>query len=466
MKRKIGKLLSVLDLIMVEETVFSHQIHTHKKDITNLGKAKPSVEASIGVSEKWDAREAGREVAETAIQSLTRPPDFFLLFSTIHYEKYGGFQELLKGVWEVLPKKTPLVGGTVVGFLNNYDVYTRGATALAVSYPNMDVAIGVTHNIKRKPKRSAKQNAKMIEKKLAHSTYKNKFLLNFISGAKVMKIPGQGYRKVIDSGLSSRFVTIFFGLSQYLLQKGPGREDEFFEEIIKKIPNYSMILGTSVDDYKGIRNYQFFDTTISTDSAVSLGLASDLNVDTYTTHGMKTTNIKFKITKLSRDGHIIQKINDQPAVKTLLKLLDWPEGYLNEKTMFHRILYYPISLHRHGREVPVVMPFILKDAIVTPCLVDKSEVSILTVSGKDLINSIEKNINHFDNIQPEFGLFSTCGTILQTLGYKTDLVRKTILEYFKEKPFIMFFCAGEGSYSPINNIHYANMSFNSAVFGH
>ena len=423
-------------------------------------------EAAVGMSRKWDAREAGREVARDTIEKLSRPPDFFLLFSTIHYEKHGGFQKFLNGVWDVLPKGTPLIGGTVVGFMNNYGCFTRGATALAASYSNMDVAIGFGKNTKRNPKKAAKQNTEMIEKKLALSSYKNKFLLNFVSSAKVMKIPGQGYKKVIDSGLASRFVTIFFGLSQYLFQKGSGREDEFFEEIIKKMPDYSMILGTSVDDYKGIRNYQFFNTTVSTDSVVNLGLTSDLNVDAYTTHGMKTTDIKFKITKLSRDRHIIQKINGQPAVKTLLELLDWPEGYLNEKTMFHRILYYPICIKRNMRDVPVVMPFILKDAIVTPCQVDKSEVSILTVSGKDLIASMEENINYFDNIKPEFGLFSACGTILQTLGYKTDLIRRTILDYFKEKPFLMFFCAGEGSYSPNNNIHYANMSFNSAIFGH
>ncbi|MCJ7696842.1 MAG: hypothetical protein MUO73_00720, partial [Thermoplasmata archaeon] len=88
------------------------------------------VEAAVGMSRKWDAREAGREVAETAIKKLSEPPSFFLLFSTIHYEKYGGFQEFLNGVWDVMPKETPLVGGTVTGFINNYGCFSRGASAL------------------------------------------------------------------------------------------------------------------------------------------------------------------------------------------------------------------------------------------------------------------------------------------------------------------------------------------------
>ena len=99
-------------------------------------------DAAVGLSRKWDAREAGREVARNTIKKLNAPPSFFLLFSTIHYEKYGGFKEFLKGVWDVLPEGTPLVGGTVTGFMNNHGCYTRGATALAVSYSNMDVAVG------------------------------------------------------------------------------------------------------------------------------------------------------------------------------------------------------------------------------------------------------------------------------------------------------------------------------------
>ena len=423
------------------------------------------VEAAVGMTRKWDAREAGREVARNTIKQLNSPPNFFLLFSTIHYRDHGGFEEFLNGVWDVLPKGTPLIGGTVVGFMNNYGCYTRGASALAVSYPNMDVALGVGKNTKRNPKKAARQCAEMIKKEFSKSKYHNKFLMNFVSGPETMKIPGQGYKKVVDSGFISKFVTLVFGMSQYLLHKGPGREDEFFEEIVKKLPEYHMILGTSMDDYKWINNYQFLNNNILTNSVINLGIATDLELDVYTTHGMKETDIKFEITKLSRDGHIIHKINNKPAVHELYRLLNWPEGFLNEKTMAHTILYYPISLKRHNREVPVVMPTILKDSILTPCIVDKGEVSILTVSGRNLIDAMSENLQFFDGITPEFGIFSSCMTILQTLGYKMNMVREELLDYFNEKPFLLFWCAGEGTYSPNNDITYANMSFNTAVFG-
>jgi hypothetical protein len=424
------------------------------------------VEATVGMSRKWNARDAGREVAETALRTLTRPPDFFLLFSTIHYEKYGGFQEFLHGVWDVLPTGTPLVGGTVTGFINNYGCFSRGASALAVSYPYMDVAVGVGKNTKRTPNQAAKHCAEMIQNSLKDTHYKNKFLLNFISGPVMPSIPGVGQKKYIRSGFVSNFALQTFGLSQTLLQKGLGREDEIFEQTVQQMPDYQMILGTSMDDYKGIRNYQFYNTKVLTNAVVNLGIATDLDLDLCTTHGMKKTNLHFTITKLGAGGHAICKINHKPAVPELLNLLQWPDEFLNEEKMLHTILYYPISLKRHGREVPVVMPMMMKNYIFVPCIIDEGDVSVLTVSGKDLINAVKENLQFFHGIQPEFGLFSTCITILQTLGDKTNMVHNELCRYFKEKAFLLFYGAGEGTYSPTTDITYANMSFNTVVFGH
>ena len=421
--------------------------------------------ASVGMSRKWDAKEAGRQVAENTLEQLTGAPKFFLLFSTIHYIDHGGFEEFLEGVWDVLPSGTPLIGGTVAGFMNNYGSYTRGATALAVSYDHLDVAIGVGKNTKRNPLKAAHQCATMVNDSLKHTSFKNKFLLNFISGPETMKIPGQGYTNIIDSGFMSKFVNLVFGMSQYILQKGPGREDEIFDEITKVLPDHHMILGASFSTYKGGSNYQFFNDTILTNAIVGLGLAADLDLAVRTTHGMRKTNIDFEITKLSRNKHIIQKINGKPAMTELMSKLNWPEGFLNQKTMYNIIPYYPISLRRNGRDVPVVMPGILKDSIITPCVIEKGKVSILTVSGRDLVAAAEDNLTFFKDITPKFGIFSSCLTILQTLGYKTNILRSRIEDFFKDNPFLLIWCAGEGTYSPGSELTYANMSFNTAIFG-
>jgi hypothetical protein len=423
------------------------------------------VDAAVGMSRLWDARKAGREVARQAIKDLKQPPSFFVLFSTIHYKDHGGFEQLLAGVWEVLPEGTPLVGGTVAGFMNNFGCYTHGCTALAVCCEQMDVAVGVGRNTKRNPKRAARQCARMIQSGLQHSKYDNKFLLNFISGPSVLEFLGQGAKKVIDSTWMSKFISLAFGMSQFLFQKGVGREDEIFEEMVKKLPNHFMILGTSFDNYKGLNNFEFFNENVYTNSIVNLGFSTDTDIEVCTTHGMKKTDIHFEITKLSKDRHIIHKINNKPARDELFNLLNWPKGFLNEKTMALTIPYYPISLKIHDREVPIIMPFVLKHSIGTPCIIDEGEVFILRTSGNDLINGIKENLNNFKTINPEFGLCSTCVTVLHTLGYKVEILREQMLKYYGNKPFIAFFCAGEGTYSPNSKLVYANMSFNTFIYG-
>ena len=46
-------------------------------------------EVSVGMSRKWDAREAGREVAENTLKKLNHDPSFFLLFSTINQTRFS-----------------------------------------------------------------------------------------------------------------------------------------------------------------------------------------------------------------------------------------------------------------------------------------------------------------------------------------------------------------------------------------
>ncbi len=416
------------------------------------------------MTRKWDAREAGREVARNTITQLDTPPNFLLLFSTIHYEKYGGFEEFLNGVWDVLPKETCLVGGTVAGFMNNMGSYTRGATALAVSYPNMDISVGIGRNTKRNPKKAAKQVTNIIKNQLRKSNYSNKFLFNLVSGPLVPNIPGVGRKKIIRSKSLSKIAPQAFSFSQYFFQKGFGREDEVFEEIVKELPDFKMILGTSIDDYKGICNYLFLNDKIVTNAVVSLGISTDLNFDTCTTHGMKRTGLSFDITKLSKDKHIIHEINNKPAVSELYKLLNWPDEFLDEKTMLYRILYYPISSKRSGREVPAVMLFIIGESIVTPCMMEKGKVSVLSINGKNLVNAIEDNLNSFSESQPSFCLCSACCSIPQTLGYNVNIVNEYFFKKFNDNPFLLFWCAGEGTYSSSKGLTYSNMSYNTAIF--
>ncbi|KYK23233.1 hypothetical protein AYK24_07795 [Thermoplasmatales archaeon SG8-52-4] len=343
--------------------------------------------------------------------------------------------------------------------------YARGATALGISYRDMDIVVGYGKNTKRNPKKATRNSINMIKEGLSNSKYKNKFLLNLVSGPEIPSMPGLGRKKIIKSGFVSKFAMQAFGISQKLLQKGLGREDEIFEQIANELPDYHIILGALMDDERGLRNYQFLNKDVLTNYTINLGLSMDIDLDVCTTHGMKKTDLNFEITKLNKDKHIIHEINHKPAVPELLRLLDWPEDFLNDKTMYKTILYYPISLKREKREVPIVMPFILKNSIMIPCMIDKGPSSILTMSGNSLVDAMKENLSYFKQINPKFGIGTFCITILETLGNNLNTVREDLLDYFKDKPFLMFVCAGEGTYNPKRSLTYANMSFNTAIFG-
>jgi hypothetical protein len=424
------------------------------------------VDAAVGMSRLWDARKAGREVARQAIKDLKQPPSFFVLFSTIHYKDHGGFEQLLAGVWEVLPKGTPLVGGTVAGFMNNFGCYTHGCTALAVCCEQMDVVVGVGRNTKRNPKRAARQCARMIQSGLQHSKYDNKFLLNFISSSEIPDIPILGRKKIYTKGLSTSLLLRLFGFSQFFLQKGVGRDDEVIENMTKYMPDFFMLGGGTLDDGENLNNFQFFNNKIMKNSIVSIGLKTNINLNVLTTHNMKETGIKFKITKVSRDGRVIHKINNKPALNEILNLLDWPKDFLNEENWYKTTYFFPMGfrININRPEIgPRVIGGIFGQSLATVIRSKDDQGSFLTIDGANLLKTISQNLNSFPK-EPSFGLISSCSTRLITMGNKIYMARNQVLDFFNDSPFIVFYVGGESTYSPKKGLNYVNMSFNSAIF--
>jgi len=424
--------------------------------------------AVIGTTRIWDAKESGKDLAETIMSKSNKCPDFVVLFSTIHYMKYGGLEQFLDGVYEVFPKDVKLVGGTVRGFVNNDGCYARGATALAVSSDEMDVAIGIGHNTKRNPKKAASQCAEDIKRNLSHSNYQNSFLLNIISGAEVPNIPPIGTKKIIKPGAMPKTLMKLFTMSQTTLQMGAARDEEIVEELISLLPNYSMLSGATLDDGPGFQNYQFYNNTVVKNAIVSLGLKTNNDIFVKSTNNMKRTDIEFEITKISKDNRIIHEINGKPALGEFLRLLNWPEEILKEETWLQTTFYFPIggkvSTLSKNNDSAHVIAIILGDSMLITCKLIGSHASVLTIDGKGLFEAIDKNLNNINNnLNPTFGLISSCITRFETLGHKIYDIKDRVNMYMKDNPFIVFYVGGESTYSKNTGLEYSNISFNSAV---
>ncbi len=423
------------------------------------------LKAGVGLSRKWDAREAGREVALSTLEKLDgENPKFFLLFSTIHYEKYGGFQELLNGVWDVLPEGTPLIGGTVAGFMNNYGCYTRGATALAVSYPNMDVAIGVGRNTKRNPQKAARECAMTIKEKLSNSKYKNKFIMDLISSGLVPQIPGVGRTMIIRSKILGKSALQLLNYSEKILQKGVCKQDEVLKEFTKILPDYYLLSGGATDDVTQLRNYQFFDKEVLSNSICALAINTDINITLTTTHGLLETEKKFRISDLDSTRRIIKSIDGKPAISRLFEILNLRKEDLNEQ-IFRKIFFLPIGFKsKNGDLVPTVAGIFLGDYFVVIFQVENEEAVILNLSGQGLLNSIDENIT-MPSERVDMVLISSCAMRLLALGKHTYSVYEKLKDKLGDKPFLLYYVAGEATYSE-RGLKYGNYTFNSAVFSH
>ena len=422
---------------------------------------KSKLEASIGMSRKWDAYKAGQEVARSTIKKLNSPPNFFLLFSTIHLEKHGGFQEFLNGVWNVLPKGTPLIGGTVAGFINSNGSFTRGAVGLAIAYPNMDIATGIGRYTKRNPKRAASKCAEMIKEGLKKSKYENKFLFEIISGPIFPSMPFFGEFRIIKNKYLSYPFALLSQLSTSFFLKGAARETETLKFLSKELKDFYILGGSSMDDCKYVTNYQFYNKKIYKDSVLGLGIQSDMFPMIKSGSGLVTTGKKFVVTKDMCWGHIICSLDGKSAVKKYLNAVCWPETLLDER-VYTKTIYYPLgSITDKKTIIPNVIALFVGDYIVLAHSLPSKELCLLTTSGKKLTEVVDVALS---DIQNNFGLGISCAIRMQTLGDKINIVKDKLKAKFEDN-FLVIYTPGESVCLPDKELcqHYQN-TFNILTF--
>ena len=426
---------------------------------------EPKFEASVGMSRKWDAREAGREVAETAIQKLSSPPDFFLLFSTIHYEKYGGFQEFLNGVWDVLPEGTLLVGGTFSGFANNKGCFTRGATALAVSSDKIQVRAGFGKNIKKSPKKASKNLIHMLKSDTA-STYKNKYIFEFIASGTVPKFTGLGTTRVLRvPKILNKAINPTFSFLIRVFQYGAGREEEVLDSLSKSFPNHLIIGGSTSDDNRWERSYQFFDKQVLQHSVVALSVETDVNNLFASETGFNPTGIKMKPTKIGNFNCSIVKLDGKPAFNEFISRIGWPEGMFDER-LHRRTLYYPLGAKDENGEYLRLVALVIGSNLVFSNRIKPINLEIYTASGKGLMDAIDTAIASLNAKRKEilFSFVVSCTTRLEALGRHIYAEQEKLEQFFGEKPFVVIYASGEDSVGSSGKWVRRNESFNVMSF--
>jgi hypothetical protein len=409
------------------------------------------LEVSVGMSRNWDAREAGREVAESAIQKLHRPPDFFLLFSTIHYEKHGGFQEFLNGVWDVLPAGTPLVGGTVPGFMNKNGCYARGACGLAISDPSLQISIGIGHNTKRNPRKAARQCIEAIHKQGAPDFY-----LELISGPIIPTFPIIGKQTVINSktfgGLMKKMVPVLWKSNM-----GTDRADEVLEYLAANIDK-PLIGSVCHDDGKLSRNFQFFNKKVVKNAVILLGTKGDLSPQFNTVTPLLPRGKKINIT-VAKDKRTVTKINGQKATKELYKILNWDQNNIKQVEKFYsQAFYYPFCYHKKDKIHVSMLGLLLGESVYFANKIESKELELFGLTGKKIISDCRELFAEKKRFL--FGVM--CETYIETLGNQIYTIHDMVDQSTED--YLILFSGGESIidtdrlphhlYESINTLHF------------
>ena len=409
-------------------TTDNHNSHSNSNSHSDF-------EASVGMSRKWNAREAGREVAENTLKKLKHKPSFFLLFSTIHYEKHGGFQEFLNGVWDVLPEGTPLIGGTISGFINKDGVFSRGGVGLAY-----DGLLQVNDVLARGTRKNPKKTIDQLKKQLSNNP--NNLLLSFLPGPSMPNFRNGEKLIITKNKALEKMAPSLLKFSTTKSNTGVGRELEVLEHLSNAVEN-DIVGCSTIDDNSYNDNYQFIGNKSYSDAIVLLEIGG-LNYDLDTVSMMPMPKSWHKVNSKKTFGHIVQKIDGKTALSFYVNELGYsPDLIFDEPELVHRrFVFAPVlTKDQYGGIHPRCPGTFYGDSIGFGHPVFDT-VGISVTDGKYIDDHFINFVNEFNQKGTNLLLIFSCAVMFEALGIGNVKIYEKILEHF-DHDFLIIFGGGE-----------------------
>lgn len=416
-------------------------------------------EIGVGVSQQWNADKAVDEAQKLVKETLHKKPIFLFVFCTIHYKK--DLKNIINLVKSHFGSDTYLIGGTLPGFMTNLGVFTRGILISGYYSDEMKVFPVFGSNTKRSPKLAAQELLKSVfEKKSILANYKNKVLIEFISGPTVPQFPLIKRRRVIKNKFAGTMFSLFGNFFLKFFQNGVGREDEVLQELSLQLSDWNIIGGSTLDDNNLSENYQFFDFGIKTNSIVGMVILTNSDVNLNTTYGVQETGLKLSLSMHPQNERIITVIDNMPAVRGLLKKSNWYEDSLDER-LYRRTFHYTIGYKQNNILFPEVIGACYGSDIWVGYKLKEQEAEILTATGTKLVDCVKEHLQTNISKKP-FYFLTSCSSMLETLGRKNFFIKEELLDKeFGKTPYFVLFIGGEDTYSKKNGCRHVNYSFNS-----
>lgn len=365
----------------------------------------PGLKVSVAVSREWNGKTVASEIIGK-INVKVQKPKFILLFTTIHYK--DDFKLILSGIKDAFPD-SPLIGGTVAGFMCPEGCFTRGVTAFALDYPNMDVCLGVGRHTKRNPKKAARECADMIKEGLKKNKYETKFLINLISAPLIPELPLVGKVNNVKSNILGMILSyIGMPLVSYL-GSGIAKESDILDQLALSLPEFHIIGGSSVDDGRMISNYQFIENEIYTNAIVAIGCATDKEVYQENCAMVHETDKKFKITGTAYNDRIITSIENKPAKEYFFEnVLGFSEKLFKNLGAFYYKTsdYFPLTFEENKERILGVGCFFGENILLSHKMGGKHAI-LCSVRGKEIITNMSTVFNNDEKNYPFILAFSS-----------------------------------------------------------
>jgi hypothetical protein len=404
---------------------------------------------SIEISREWDGEKVANELTEK-IKKKISSPKFILLFTTIHYQKE--FNKILNGIKKNF-SGSPIIGGTVAGFITHEGCFTRGVTASAIQYPNMEIFYGVGTKTKKDPKKAVNDFLDMI--KIDHINNDKFLIFDIISGSVIPELPKMGRTNVSFSKSKSSLLSALLPIAGKF-GTGVGKEEEILKHLSDNFPNSYLFGLSSMDDGKMLKNFQFLNNEYFSNSFVGLIIKSDLDFNISYTHGLTKTEKKFKITKISNDKRVIKELDGKPAVDRFMEVMGWSKESIGDLDKFYRTtFFYPFGFKKDDFICPCNIGGFLGSNIPLGYGIEGDDLVVLSATGKSLIGAV-KDLAERSLKDKKFNMFITCGATLEALGDKVFEIKDILLNNFTN--FLVIYGSGENFYIPSKKSYHLNES--------
>ena len=344
--------------------------------------------------------------------------------------------------------------------MNNYGCFARGTTAIAVSYSEMEVTTGIGHNTKRNPKKAVDTISKEINKK---SEYPNKVLIEILPTAVIPNLPGFGQKNIIYSKkIGNSFIKLLPIMTK--LNFGFDRADEIIEHLSKRFKDSVIVGGCTMDDNKMLRNYQFYSSEIKNNSLLVLNISIPNKIYTETIIGLKNLDVSFIVDNISKDKHVIKKIDGNGARSSLFKKLNLKiEEKADVYQLYKNAFYYPLGFKKENVWHAGMIGLIYGENLVFANKIENSTLTLLSLSIENIMKNLNESVNNLSEKNISFVLGFACETFIETLRNNIFEIQKSFEKL--KVPYLIPFMAGESIYTPKLGSHHLYESLNILAIG-